>query len=137
MATLGTVYDAEPAVRGVDDVIADPDRAGGDVDPERRKGPKARSKWLCGSVEDTAADVVAAVFDQAESRDPEHARTRVALVDGAPHQIDLINEQAAARAVPVAYLTNKAEYLRALRHRTRARLADRDGESSRAPVDTW
>jgi hypothetical protein len=101
MATLGTVYDAEPAVRDVDDVIADPDRAGGDVDPERRKGPKARSKWLCGSVEDTAADVVKAVFDQAEARDPGHARTWVALVDGAPHQIDLINEQAAARGVPV------------------------------------
>jgi hypothetical protein len=101
MATLGTVYDAESAVRDVDDVIADPDRAGGDVDPERRKGPKARSKWLCGSVEDTAADVVKAVFDQAEARDPGHARTWVALVDGAPHQIDLINEQAAARGVPV------------------------------------
>ncbi|MFF3159430.1 ISKra4 family transposase [Streptomyces sp. NPDC057910] len=101
MATLGTVYDAEPAVRGVDDVIADPDRAGGEVDPERRKGPKARSTWLCGSVEDTAAEVVKAVFDQAESRDPGHTRTWVALVDGAPHQIDLINEQAAARGVAV------------------------------------
>lgn len=101
MATLGTVYDAEPAVRGIDDVIADPDRAGGEVDPERRKGPKARSKWLCGSVNDTAAEVVAAVFDQAEHRDPEHARTWVVLVDGAPHQIDLINEQAAARGIGV------------------------------------
>jgi hypothetical protein len=101
MATLGTVYDAEPAVRDVDDVIADPNRAGGGDDPERRKGPKARSKWLCGSVNDTAAEVVAAVFDQAEHRDPEHARTWVALVDGAPHQIDLINEQAAARGIGV------------------------------------
>ena len=54
MATLGTVYDAEPAVRDVDDIIADPDpdpdpdpdRAGGGGggDTERRKGPKARSK---------------------------------------------------------------------------------------------
>jgi hypothetical protein len=101
MATLGTVYDAEPAVRDVDDVIADPDHAGGGDDPERRKGPKARSKWLCGSVNDTAAEVVAAVFDQAEHRDPEHARTWVALVDGAPHQIDLINEQATARGIGV------------------------------------
>ncbi|MDT0470259.1 ISKra4 family transposase, partial [Streptomyces sp. DSM 41699] len=101
MATLGTVYDAEPAVRDVDDVIADPDRAGGNDGPERRKGPKARSKWLCGSVNDTAAEVVAAVFDQAESRDPGHTRTWVALVDGAPHQIDLINEQAAARGIGV------------------------------------
>lgn len=101
MATLGTVYDAEPAVRGIDDVIADPDRTGDQAGPERAKGPKARSKWLCGSVEDTASDVVKAVFEQAESRDPGHERTWVALVDGAPHQIDLINEQARARGVSV------------------------------------
>ncbi|MGW2512329.1 hypothetical protein ACWC0A_23645 [Streptomyces scopuliridis] len=52
MATLGTVYDTEPAVRGVDDIIADP---ADPADPvtERRPGPKARSKWLCGSVNDT------------------------------------------------------------------------------------
>jgi len=104
MATLGTVYDAEPAVRGTDDIIADPDLAVGDPDdagPERRKGPAARSKWLCGSVNDTAAEVIAAVFDQAQARDPEHLRTWVVLVDGAPHQIDLINAEAAARNVTV------------------------------------
>jgi len=98
MATLGAVYDAEPAVRTVDDVIADPDAAD---DGQRHQGPRARSKWLCGSVNDTAAEVIAAVFDQAEHRDPDRRRIWVALVDGAPHQIDLINEQAAARDVPV------------------------------------
>ncbi|WP_037854540.1 ISKra4 family transposase [Streptomyces sp. NRRL S-1824] len=110
MATLGTVYDAEPAVRGVDDIIADPDPdpdldlpADGPDDggPGRLKGPAARSKWLCGSVDDTAAEVIAAVFDQAQARDSEHLRTWVVLVDGAPHQIDLINAEAAARHVTV------------------------------------
>jgi hypothetical protein len=73
MATLGAVYDAEPAPRTVDDIIADPDRHDDTVHgaaPERRQGPKARSKWLCGSVTDTAAQVVAAVFDQAEQATP-------------------------------------------------------------------
>ncbi|MEV6057835.1 hypothetical protein [Streptomyces sp. NPDC052107] len=93
MATLGTVYDAEPAVRGVDDIIANP----ADPAKERRPGPKARSKWLCGSVNDTAEQVIAAVFDQAEARDPEHRRTWVVLVDGARHQLDLIRAEAAAR----------------------------------------
>ena len=53
MATLGTVYDAEPAQRGVDDVIADPDSDTDDAgEPaERRPGPRARSKWLTGSVD--------------------------------------------------------------------------------------
>ncbi|WP_406378556.1 ISKra4 family transposase [Streptomyces sp. NBC_01618] len=97
MATLGTVYDAEPAVRGVDDIITDP----ADPAKERRPGPKARSKWLCGSVNDTAEQVIAAVFDQAEARDPGHRRTWVVLVDGARHQLDLIRAEAARRNVTV------------------------------------
>ena len=97
MATLGTVYDAEPAVRGIDDIIADP----ADPAKEHRPGPKARSKWLCGSVNDTAEQVIAAVFDQAEARDPGHRRTWVVLVDGARHQLDLIRAEAARRNVTV------------------------------------
>ncbi|MEU6323238.1 ISKra4 family transposase [Streptomyces sp. NPDC047009] len=103
MATLGAVYDAEPAPRTVDDIIADPDQqddAHGAA-PERRQGPKARSKWLCGSVTDTATQVVAAVFDQAEHRDPGHRRCWVVLVDGARHQIDLIKAEAQQRGVDV------------------------------------
>jgi hypothetical protein len=94
MATLGTVYDAEPAPRAVDDIIADPAT-------ERRPGPKATSKWLCGSVNDTAEQVIAAVFDQAEARDPDHRRRWVVLVDGARHQLDLITAEAARRNVTV------------------------------------
>jgi hypothetical protein len=100
MANLGTVYDAEPAVRTVDDIIADPDTGEQDT-VGRSNGPRARSKWLTGSVNDTCSEVITAVFDQAEHRDPGHRRTWVALVDGAPHQIALINEQAAARDVQV------------------------------------
>ncbi|WP_435851555.1 ISKra4 family transposase [Streptomyces mirabilis] len=103
MATLGAVYDAEPAPRTVDDIIADPDRHDADhgAASERRQGPRARSKWLCGSVNDTAAQVVGAVFDQAEHRDPGHRRPWVVLVDGARHQIDLIKAEALQRGVDV------------------------------------
>lgn len=103
MATLGAVYDADPAPRTADDVIADPDRQNPDhgAAPERRQGPKARSKWLCDSVTDTAAQVVSAVFDQAEHRDPGHRRCWVVLVDGARHQIDLIKAEARQRGVGV------------------------------------
>jgi hypothetical protein len=100
MATLGTVYDAEPAPRTVDDIIADPGEHA-DSAKERCPGPRARSKWLCGSVNDTAEQVVAAVFDQAEARDPDHRRTWVVLVDGARHQLDLIHAEAARREVTV------------------------------------
>ncbi|MFC9331777.1 ISKra4 family transposase [Kitasatospora sp. NPDC057015] len=100
MATLGTVYDAEPAPRTVDDIIADP----AESEKERRPGPKARSKWLCGSVNDTAEQVIAAVFDQAEARGPDHHRTWVVLVDGARHQLDLIQAEAARRNITVHIL---------------------------------
>ncbi|MFF3892569.1 hypothetical protein ACFYY3_05080 [Streptomyces sp. NPDC001812] len=117
MATLGAVYDAEPALRTVDDVIADPDRQDDAVHgaaPGRRPGPKARSKWLCGSINDTAAQVVAAVFAQAEHRDPGHHRPWVVLVDGARHQIDLIKAEARQRGVKVhiiVALIHVLEYL--------------------------
>jgi hypothetical protein len=100
MATLGTVHDAEPAVRGIDDIITDPAHPA-DSAKERRPGPKARSKWLCGSVNDTAEQVITAVFDQAEARDPGHRRTWVVLVDGARHQLDLIRAEAARRNATV------------------------------------
>ncbi|MFE4872053.1 hypothetical protein [Streptomyces sp. NPDC056682] len=95
MATLAAVYDAEPAVRGADDLIRDPDTDLGPApEPERRPGPKARSKWLTGSVNDTPAEVVTAAFDQSEHRDPGHRRSWVVLVDGARHQLDLITAEA-------------------------------------------
>lgn len=113
MATLGTVYDAEPAPRTVDDVMADPDATCA-AGHERAPGPKARSKWLCGSVEHAAAETVTAVFDQAEARDPQHRRPWVALVDGAKHQIDLIRAEAEQRAAAVTIvvdLIHVLEYL--------------------------
>lgn len=101
MATLGALYDAEPAVRRPHDIIAAPGTKPRKKTKKHRRGPKARGKWLCGSVEHAAADVISQVFDHAEARDPEHRRTWIALVDGAPAQIDAINAEAATRAVTV------------------------------------
>ncbi|MGW3984340.1 ISKra4 family transposase [Streptomyces mirabilis] len=120
IATLGAVYDIEPRPRTVDDVIADPDAAPaepGDTDcdgKDRHDRPRPRSKWLCGSVETTAADVIKAVFDQAESRDPEHRRPWAVLVDGARHPIEAITAEAARRNVEVTIvidLIHVLEYL--------------------------
>src|SRR5262249_8612113 len=51
-----------------------------------------------------AASVVTAVFDQAEARDPTHARPWVVLVDGARHQLDLITDQARRRGITIHIL---------------------------------
>ena len=99
MATLVTVYDAEPARRRPHDVIAPP---GGRRGTRRlRPGPKALAKWLAGSVRHDPAEVIAAAFDEAGARDPAHLRTWVVLVDGAEHQLDLIRAEAARRTVTI------------------------------------
>ena len=45
--------------------------------------------------------MIAAAFDEAQARDPQHLRTWVVLVDGAEHQLDLIRAEAARRAVTI------------------------------------
>ena len=99
MAALVTVYDAEPARRRPHDVIAPPGgRAGARA---LRPGPKARARWLAGSVRKDPADMIAAAFDEAGARDPQRLRTWVVLVDGADHQLALIRAEAARRGVTV------------------------------------
>jgi len=100
MATLACVYDAEPAPRRPHDVIAPP--GGRHGHRTLRPRPKARAKWLAGSVEHDPAEVIAAAFDQAEARDPARRRTWVVLVDGAEHQLDLIRAEAARRGITIS-----------------------------------
>ncbi len=106
MATLGVVYDAEPAPRRAHDVIVVPAAtAEGRSDQRRRRiGPNAQAKWLTGSVAASSEQVIGAVFDQATHRDPSHRRTWVVLVDGARHQLDLVGAEAARRGVRVHIL---------------------------------
>ena len=99
MAALVTVYDAEAAKRRPHDVIAPPGGRCGTREP--RKGPRARSKWLSGSVRRDPAEIIAAAFDEAEARDPGHLRTWVVLVDGAEHQLELIRAEAARRGTAI------------------------------------
>lgn len=101
IATLGVVYDAEPAVRAPDEVITPATSTSTDPPgrPPHPKGPTASGKWLTGSITDTSEQVIAEVFDQAEQRDPAHRRPWIMLVDGARHQLDLITDQAMRRGV--------------------------------------
>lgn len=65
---LDMLYDVEPAPRRPHDIISPP---GGRHDHSLlRPRPKARAKWLAGSVEHNPADMIAAAFSEAEARDP-------------------------------------------------------------------
>jgi len=112
MATLACVYDAEPAPRRPHDVIAPPGGRRGSR--TLRPRPKAKAKWLAGSVQADPAEVIAAAFGQAEARDPAHRRRWVVLVDGACHQLDLIRAEAARRGIAINIvidLVHVLEYL--------------------------
>lgn len=95
MATVGAVYDLKPVPRTPADIL-------GGAGHARADPPPAHNKWLTASVVNDAARVVATVFDEAERRDPRHARTWVALVDGNNHQIERIRAEASRRGIDVA-----------------------------------
>lgn len=101
MAEVASVCDTTPVVRCVTDILP----ANDDEAAKVKRGPTAANKWPTASVVDNARSVIASAFDEAERRDPGHDRTWVALVDGANHQIDVINAQAAARQVEVTIVT--------------------------------
>jgi hypothetical protein len=102
MAEVGAVYDAAPAPRSPSDILPATDEQRRSAAP----GPVTKSKWLVASVVRPAASVVSEVFDEAERRDPDHARTWVALVDGNNHQLRRIAAEANARQVTVSVLVD-------------------------------
>ena len=106
LAEVGAVYDADPVVRTPADILArSAGHRGEDTDPEQpAEAPAAKNKWLTASVTDDAATVVGRLFDEADRRDPTHARTWIALVDGNNHQIDRIQAEATQRGVNVTIL---------------------------------
>jgi hypothetical protein len=100
MAEIVAVYDLDPAPRTAADIIPTRRRPS-QARPARRPGPIVTGKWLAANLTDDLPAVIAAMFDEAERRDPAHERTWVALVDGNRQQIDTIREQAATRGVTV------------------------------------
>jgi hypothetical protein len=104
IAEVGAVYKVQAAPRTAADVLAS-------AEEKTLPAPKAKRKWLCASVVEDAAAVVAKVFDEAQRRDPEHKRVWVALVDGNNHQIDRINAEAKARKVKVTILVDVVHVL--------------------------
>ncbi|MBC9719705.1 hypothetical protein H9Y04_45340 [Streptomyces sp. TRM66268-LWL] len=102
MATVACVFDALPAPRRPHDVIHPP---GGRSTRRRiRRGPAAARKWCTASLLHPPEKVIADVFSQAEARDPGHHRCWVVLVDGARHQLDLIQREAARRGCTINVL---------------------------------
>lgn len=102
IAEVGAVYDVAPVPRSVADILP----ADEDERSAATAGPAAKGKWLTASVTGDAAEVVCEAFDEAERRDPDHARDWVALVDGNNHQIERIEAEATERGIEVTTLVD-------------------------------
>lgn len=96
MASVAAVYTIEPFQRTPEDIFPP---AGKPATAAVRPVPEHKRVWA--SLEQTPEAVIAAMFDEAEHRDPRHRKQWVALVDGNEPQIDLIRQQTAARHVPM------------------------------------
>ena len=109
MAELACVYDAVPVPRTPEDVISTPaqkrrkKKARARTPEKKRKPrePQARGKWLTASVTDDIPAVIAAAFDEAERRDPDHSREWAVLIDGNNTQIEAVTAEAASRGITI------------------------------------
>lgn len=101
MAELAAVYDLTPVPRTSTDILSADEHTG-----PPPQAPKAKNKWVTASVVDDAATVIAAAFDEAERRDPDHTRSWVALVDGNNHQITRIHAEAKSRGLTITVVVD-------------------------------
>ena len=112
MAELACVYDAVPVPRTPEDVISTPtqkrrEKKAQAAKPKGRgkpREPQARGKWLTASVTDDIPAVIAAAFDEAERRDPQHKREWPVLIDGNNTQIEAVTAEAARRGITVTII---------------------------------
>jgi hypothetical protein len=74
-------------------------------DPGRAKDrPRAVNRWYTCDITASRAETIATLLGQAERRDPGHARTWIALVDGDNHQIEAIRAGAARRDITITIM---------------------------------
>jgi hypothetical protein len=94
IAEVAAVYTVKPVPRSATEVMSSHDEG-------PKEAPQAKDKWLTASVVEDAATVIADAFCEAERRDPDHARTWMALVDGNNHQINRITAEAKRREIEI------------------------------------
>jgi hypothetical protein len=101
MASVAAVYTIEPFVRTPEDILGPADNA-----PEEAARPRPEHKRVWASLERTPEEVITAMFDEAEYRDPRHQKTWVALVDGNLTQLDIMQKVARQRNIALHILVD-------------------------------
>jgi hypothetical protein len=101
IAETGAVFDVQPP-----EAPRTPEQIMGQAPGQPAPGPRAVNRWYTVDITASRAATISTLFDQAERRDPGHARPWIALVDGDVHQIEVIRGQAAARGIGVTILVD-------------------------------
>jgi hypothetical protein len=102
MAETGAVFDVavpDGPARTPEQVMR-PDPGSG------KKPPRAQNRWYACDITAGRDVTIGKVFDQADRRDPDHARTWIALVDGDNYQLGLFRAAAAARGITLFILVD-------------------------------
>jgi hypothetical protein len=127
MASVAAVYTVEPYKRTPEDILAPADEVPGA--PPR---PRPEHKRVWASLERTPAEVITAMFDEAEHRDPRHQKMWVALVDGNLTQLDLLQKMARQRNISLGILV---DFIHVAQYVWQAGLAFRPAD--RQQQDAW
>ena len=110
MATVAAVYTVAPFVRSAEDFLQNlmpfqpADKTARTRAKTRAVRPRPVAKRVWASLEREPGEVVTEALLEAERHDPERAKRRVVLVDGAESQLDLVKGGAAAAGVKVTVI---------------------------------
>lgn len=108
MASVAAVYTIDPFVRTPEDILGLADNA------KETTRPRPEHKRVWASLERTPEEVITAMFDEAEHRDPRRQKTWVALVDGNLTQLDVLQKVARQRNIALRIIVDfihVAEYV--------------------------
>jgi dsRNA-specific ribonuclease len=106
MATVAAVYTIQPFVRTAEEFLSMLMRRDEDEVAKQRAQarPRPQAKRVWASLKKEPFEVVDEAVLEAEDRDPGHAKTWVALVDGAEAQLDLVDDISPLYDVPVTVI---------------------------------
>lgn len=113
MAVVTANWEQEPLVRTPQDIVRDltaprtgrPQRVARSDSP-RKDLPRPQNKRVHASLAHGSREQIAAVFAEADRRDPERTRPRVMLVDGSESQLAHVQEQASALSVALTIIVD-------------------------------
>jgi len=112
MAETGAVFDVavpDGPARTPEQVMRPEGGTGG------KKPPRAQNRWYACDITAGRDVTIGKVFAEADRRDPGHARTWIALVDGDNYQLGLFRAAAAARGITLAIVIDFIHVLEYLR----------------------